>query len=82
MQFNDAGERNILIIEAINMPYSIDRALLRPGRMDKIIYFSPPDKDARTELLKIYMAGVPAKNIDYDRLAFLTDDIQVLILSM
>lgn len=73
MQFNDAGKKNILIIGATNKPHMIDKALLRPGRMDKIIYVSPPDIAARTELFKIYMAGVPANNIDYDRLAFLTD---------
>lgn len=53
------------------LPYH--RALLRPVRMDKIIYVSPPDIAARTELFKIYMAGVPAINIDYDRLAYLTE---------
>jgi len=73
IQFNDAGKKNILIIGATNKPHMIDRALLRPGRMDKIIYVSPPDIDARTELFKIYMAGVPAINIDYDRLAYLTE---------
>lgn len=73
MQFNDAGKKNILIIGATNKPHMIDKTLLRPGRMDKIIYVSPPDKKARTELFNIYMAGVPSINIDYDRLAFLTD---------
>lgn len=73
IQFNDAGKKNILIIGATNKPHMIDRALLRPGRMDKIIYVSPPDIAARTELFKIYMAGVPAINIDYDRLAYLTE---------
>lgn len=73
MQFNDAGKKNILIIGATNRPHMIDKALLRPGRMDKIIFVSPPDKEARKELFKIYMTGVPSKDIDYDRLAFLTD---------
>lgn len=73
IQFNDAGKKNILIIGATNKPHMIDRALLRPGRMDKIIYVSAPDTAARIELFKIYMAGVPAINIDYDRLAYLTE---------
>jgi len=73
MQFNDAAKNNILIIGATNRPQLIDKALLRPGRMDKIIYVSPPDKAARLELFKIYLSGVPTKNIDYERLAILTE---------
>ena len=47
MQLNDAGKNKILVIAASNRPHLIDTALLRSGRMDKRIFVSPPDFDAR-----------------------------------
>ena len=40
----------------------IDRALLRPGRIDRIIYVPLPDKDARKDISKIYLAKTPLAN--------------------
>jgi len=48
----------------------IDPALLRPGRLDKIIFVSPPQKDARVRLFKYYLKEVAgADKIDYEKLA-------------
>lgn len=37
----------------------IDSALLRPGRIDRIIYVPLPDFDTRTEILKIHLRATP-----------------------
>jgi SpoVK/Ycf46/Vps4 family AAA+-type ATPase len=42
----------LLIIGATSHPDKIDSAILRPGRLDELVYISPPDINARREILK------------------------------
>jgi SpoVK/Ycf46/Vps4 family AAA+-type ATPase len=42
----------VLILGATNRPSIIDRALLRPGRFDRVIYVPPPDKSERRHILE------------------------------
>ena len=46
--------RNVLVVAATNKPDVIDPALMRPGRLDNIIYIGPPDFEARVEILSIW----------------------------
>jgi len=73
MQLNDAGKHKVLVIAATNRPHLIDTALLRAGRMDKRIMVSPPDYEARVELFKLFLSDRPTKDIDYQKLATLTE---------
>lgn len=74
MQLNKASEHNVLVVGATNHPERIDSAVLRPGRMDKIIYVPMPDSEARKELFKMYLQGRPYnKDIDFNELAKLTE---------
>lgn len=74
MQLNDAGDNRILVVGATNFIDHIDPAILRPGRMDKKIYVSPPDFEARKELFKLGLSGRPYdKNIDFKELAEKTE---------
>lgn len=41
--FNEDFEDNVLLVAASNRPDMIDKALLRPGRIDRIIHVPPPD---------------------------------------
>lgn len=41
----------VVVVAATNRPDSIDAALLRPGRLDRHIYVSPPDFSARFHIL-------------------------------
>ncbi|MDB5177316.1 MAG: hypothetical protein JWN75_984 [Candidatus Saccharibacteria bacterium] len=74
MQLNDAGKNNILVVAATNRPHLIDTALLRAGRMDKRIMVPPPDFEARKELFELFLSDRPTKDIDYSKLADLTEN--------
>jgi transitional endoplasmic reticulum ATPase len=73
IQLNNAGQNKILVVGATNRPHMIDSAILRSGRMDKIIYMPPPDFEARTEMFKIFLSGRPyVKNINFEKLSKMT----------
>ncbi len=44
---------DVIVIGATNRPEILDPAIVRPGRLDEIIYISLPDREARLEILKI-----------------------------
>ncbi|KAA8913701.1 hypothetical protein TRICI_003132 [Trichomonascus ciferrii] len=44
---------DVTILAATNLPTSIDSALMRPGRLDRLVYVGPPDFDARQKILGI-----------------------------
>jgi transitional endoplasmic reticulum ATPase len=73
-QLNNCGKAGVFVIATTNRPDLIDPALLRKGRMDLIIYVSPPDFDARVGLFELYLQGKPVDfGIDCDELANKTD---------
>ncbi|WAQ89057.1 hypothetical protein PtA15_10A480 [Puccinia triticina] len=43
----------VLVLAATNRPEVIDPALMRPGRLDRILYVGPPDAHSRAEILRI-----------------------------
>ena len=49
-QLNNCAERGIFVIGTSNRPDRIDPAVLRTGRIDKLIYIPLPDKEARKSL--------------------------------
>ncbi|MDT5031627.1 MAG: hypothetical protein QOC94_1798, partial [Actinoplanes sp.] len=51
--------RNVVVIGATNRPDLIDPALLRPGRLERLIYVPPPDPEARTAILRASSKSVP-----------------------
>ncbi len=66
---------NVVVIGATNRPELLDRALLRPGRFDKILYVPPPDKEARKEIFKVHTRKMPlAEDVDLERLAEMTEN--------
>ncbi|KAJ5144766.1 ATPase [Penicillium atrosanguineum] len=66
--------RNVLVIAATNKPDVLDPALMRPGRLDNILYIGPPDFEARKEILRIWSSkSVVDPEVDLDELATLTD---------
>jgi transitional endoplasmic reticulum ATPase len=51
--------RNVVVIGATNRPDLIDPALLRPGRLERLVYVPPPDADARAAILRAAARAVP-----------------------
>ena len=70
---NKASEKGVYVLAATNHPERIDRAVLRTGRIDEIIYVDMPDDKARESLFRLELSKLPASDdIDYTRLATLT----------
>ncbi len=64
------ANEGIIIIAATNRPDVLDPALLRPGRFDRQVTVSLPDKNARVEILKVHAKNKTlAKNITLEYLA-------------
>lgn len=71
---NNASNHGILVVGATNQVNLIDSAVMRAGRMDKVILVPPPDPEARKELFRSRLSKVPqSDDIDYTKLADLTD---------
>ncbi|XP_055625063.1 ribosome biogenesis protein SPATA5L1 [Toxorhynchites rutilus septentrionalis] len=66
--------KNILVIAATNRPDMIDDALLRPGRLTKLIHVSAPDSTTRLEILRKVSEKIPlADDVCLQELARLTE---------
>ncbi|MEJ6537220.1 MAG: AAA family ATPase [Mycobacterium sp.] len=62
--------RDVVVLGATNRPDLIDPALLRPGRMEKLVFVEPPDADARRDILTSAAKSVPlSKEVDLGALA-------------
>ncbi|MFI9010350.1 AAA family ATPase [Actinosynnema sp. NPDC053489] len=62
--------RDVIVLGATNRPELIDPALLRPGRLERLVYVPPPDARARAEILRASSRNTPlAADVDLDALA-------------
>lgn len=65
-----SAKKTVFIIGATNRPDIIDPALLRPGRLDQLIYIPLPDEDSRHQIFKAAMRKSPvSKDVDLRALA-------------
>jgi SpoVK/Ycf46/Vps4 family AAA+-type ATPase len=64
----------VMVVGATNLPNQLDPAILRPGRLDKIIYMHLPDPEAREAILNVHSRGLPmGEGIDWDYIVRKTD---------
>jgi len=64
------AKKSLFIIGATNRPDIIDPAILRPGRLDQLIYIPLPDAPSRINILKAALRKSPvAKDVDLEFLA-------------
>jgi len=63
----------VIVIGATNIPNTIDPALRRPGRFDRELSVSIPDKKGRFEILEIHTRGMPlAVDVSLEKLSEIT----------
>merc|ERR1712168_1298406 len=68
-----SSKKNVFIIGATNRPDIIDSAILRPGRLDQLIYIPLPDDASRIQILKANLRKSPiAKDVDLNKMAAAT----------
>ncbi len=64
------ANENVIVIAATNRPDVLDPALLRPGRFDRQVTVTNPDKKGREEILKVHARKVPlAKDVNLSVIA-------------
>jgi transitional endoplasmic reticulum ATPase len=82
---NVRGTFGVFVVAATNRPDLLDPALLRPGRLDLLIYVPPPDEAGRLEVLRILTAKMPlAEDVKLEEIAKQTEgysgaDLQALV---
>lgn len=68
-------KKDLFFIGATNRPDILDEALVRPGRLDQLIYIPLPDLQARKSIFKAVLRKSPvAENVSLDFLADMTKD--------
>lgn len=82
---NIKNTSGVFVVAATNRPDLIDPALLRPGRVDLLVYVPPPDEASRLEVLRILTSKMPlAEDVSLEEIAKQTQgysgaDLQALV---
>lgn len=85
VQMTNCSKDGVFVIGATNRPEKIDKAILRTGRMDKVIYLPPPDLKARVAMFQLHLKSRPLDfGLDYNELAritknYMSSDIEFLV---
>lgn len=65
-----SGSEGVVVLAATNRADVLDPALTRPGRFDRTVVVSPPDRPGREAILRIHTRDIPlAPDVDLDRVA-------------
>ncbi len=68
------SNEGIIILASTNRPDLVDPALLRPGRIDKILYVVAPDYEGRIKILEVHTKDMPLKEgLSLKNLALMTE---------
>ncbi|XP_010889583.4 spermatogenesis-associated protein 5-like protein 1 isoform X1 [Esox lucius] len=59
LQYQEVCNKEVMIVAATNRPDCLDSALIRPGRLDQMIYVPPPDLQARVSILRVCTERMP-----------------------
>jgi len=69
-----AEMKDVVVIATTNRPDLVDPALLRPGRLEKLIFVPPPDEEGRYEIFKVHTRGMKlGKDVNLRELAKKTE---------
>jgi AAA+ superfamily predicted ATPase len=72
---DSAANEGVFVLAATNVPWDVDIALRRPGRLDRTLLVLPPDAPAREAILRYHLRERPVENIDLARLVKATDGL-------
>ncbi|RKP34196.1 P-loop containing nucleoside triphosphate hydrolase protein, partial [Dimargaris cristalligena] len=81
----NARNAHVVVLGATNYPDGIDQSILRPGRLDKLVYVAPPGTAERREILQLFSRHLPiAPDVDWEEVVHMTDgltgaDLQALV---
>jgi transitional endoplasmic reticulum ATPase len=69
-EMDDSGSSGIIIIGITSRPDLVDTSLIRPGRLDLIVYVESPDEKARNEIIGKLTSEMPlSKDVDLAQIA-------------
>ncbi|MFI9052876.1 tetratricopeptide repeat protein [Streptomyces sp. NPDC053427] len=69
------ANEGVFVLAATNVPWDVDLALRRPGRLDRTLLVLPPDAPAREAVLRYHLRERPIENVDLGKLAKATDGL-------
>ncbi len=67
------SNEGVFVLAATNHPWDVDVALRRPGRLDRTVLVTPPDRQARARILDIHLRDRPTRGLDLTWLARRTE---------
>ena len=66
--------KGVIVMAATNRLDIVDPSIIRPGRIDKLLYIPLPDKKAREEILSIHTKDIPlSSEVKLEKIAELSD---------
>ncbi|MEE4419276.1 ATP-binding protein [Streptomyces bugieae] len=69
------ANEGVFVLAATNVPWDVDIALRRPGRLDRTLLVLPPDAPAREAILRYHLRERPIENVDLGKLVKATDGL-------
>ncbi|MEW1611404.1 MULTISPECIES: ATP-binding protein [unclassified Streptomyces] len=70
----DGANEGVFVLAATNVPWDVDIALRRPGRLDRTLLVLPPDAAARETILRYHLRDRPIESVDVGKLVKVTED--------
>ncbi|MGW3654352.1 ATP-binding protein [Streptomyces sp. NPDC005151] len=71
----DGSNEGVFVLAATNVPWDVDIALRRPGRLDRTLLVLPPDAPAREAILRYHLRNRPIESVDLGKLVKVTEDL-------
>ncbi|MFF1496318.1 AAA family ATPase [Streptomyces sp. NPDC058304] len=71
---NAAQNEGVFVLAATNVPWDVDLALRRPGRLDRTLLVLPPDAPAREAILRYHLRERPIESVDLGKIVKVTED--------
>ncbi|WP_156722821.1 ATP-binding protein [Streptomyces apocyni] len=72
---DSAANEGVFVLAATNVPWDVDIALRRPGRLDRTLLVLPPDAPAREAILRYHLRERPIESVDLSKLVKATDGL-------